>query len=504
MRPGGTERSEPHPDERNKQQEGSLDWREILCPDFRGSKRDAARKPWCGGAAVFCAWAYGVRFTTAGIARLREAIMVRAHGTPRRFTVVRPWGFVPTAFAVVGVALGSTLVACGDEPAALSVGPVSFTHTQLATVPPSAIETLVGITSIALATADDAVVDRAGALGDRARVEGLAAAALREVTLAASEVGDAQLEARYETAPAYELEVRHLIRLADRSLPDAERASARAEAEAALQRARAGEDFPTLAGEVSEEPGALERGGLLQPGREGTWVDEFWTAASALAPGQISGVVESVFGFHVLRLEDRRPIPFAELRDRVAADVAELLPPEAAQAFVDSIASGIDVDAAAVLAWDIGERTQDAGAGTSSAATALARWPGGSLSAEDMRLFVVTGSPQDVRDAAGPEDARVALARSVATTVALADVARARGLVADEGAIAEALDDFRVRAGGWAAILGLAGPSDPESVAARALAGLMVTGQNATVARGEMDQRAPLLRTFYPVVRATP
>ena len=67
-----------------------------------------------------------------------------------------------------------------------------------------------------------------------------------------------------------------------------------------------------------------------------------------------------------------------------------------------------------------------------------------------------------------------------------------------------ALDDFRVQAAGWAAILGLTGPSDPESVAGRALAGLMVTGQNATVARREMDQRAPLLRTFYPVVRATP
>lgn len=429
--------------------------------------------------------------------------MVRAHGTPRRSKPVRPWGFVPAAFAVVGATLGSALVACGEEPAALTVGPVSFTRTQLATVPPSAIETLVGITAIALATADDAVVERASAIGDRARIESLAAAALREVTLEAADVGDAQLEAHYETAPAYELEVRHLIRLADRALPDAERATARAEAEAALQRALAGEDFATLAGEVSEEPGALERGGLLQPGREGTWVDEFWTAASALAPGQISGVVESVFGFHVLKLEDRRPIPFVETRDRVAADVAELLPGDAAQAFVDSLAAEIEVDAAAVQAWSLGaDGAGDAAAATS--ASTLARWPGGSVSAEDVGLFVVTGSPQDVRDAAGSDDARVGLARSVAASMALAGVASNRGLTADEDAVATALDDFRIQAAGWAAILGLTGPSDPESVAGRALAGLMVTGQNATVARREMDQRAPLLRTFYPVVRATP
>ena len=61
-------------------------------------------------------------------------------------------------------------------------------------------------------------------------------------------------------------------------------------AEEARQRALAGEDFAALAGEYSEEPGAAERGGLLQPGREGTWVDPFWQAALALVP-RIDAVV---------------------------------------------------------------------------------------------------------------------------------------------------------------------------------------------------------------------
>ena len=78
---------------------------------------------------------------------------------------------------------------------------------------------------------------------------------------------------------------------------------------------------------MSEEPGAGDRGGLLRPAREGMWVDEFWAAAVALQPGEISGVVESTFGFHVLRLEDKQVVPFVEARDRVAARVAELVPP---------------------------------------------------------------------------------------------------------------------------------------------------------------------------------
>src|SRR5690606_13003901 len=61
-----------------------------------------------------------------------------------------------------------------------------------------------------------------------------------------------------------------------------------------------------------EEPGAARRGGLLQPGREGSWVAPFWLAAVALEPGEVSDVVETEYGYHVLKLESREPLPFSE------------------------------------------------------------------------------------------------------------------------------------------------------------------------------------------------
>lgn len=138
-------------------------------------------------------------------------------------------------------------------------------------------------------------------------------------------VDEAVLRAHYRNDPELELTVRHLLVFSDRAETEPTRARARARAEAALERIRAGEDLALVAAEVSEEPGAEARQGLLTPGREGAWVDEFWRAARALDPGQVSPVTETQYGFHVLRLEARDTVPFAEARTRVMLDVARQL-----------------------------------------------------------------------------------------------------------------------------------------------------------------------------------
>ena len=88
--------------------------------------------------------------------------------------------------------------------------------------------------------------------------------------------------------------------------PELDTKQLRAKAEEVLKRARAGEDFAKLAQEFSADPGSAGKGGDLGWFGLGVMVPEFEKAAFALRPGQISEVIETRFGFHIIKIEGRR------------------------------------------------------------------------------------------------------------------------------------------------------------------------------------------------------
>ena len=83
--------------------------------------------------------------------------------------------------------------------------------------------------------------------------------------------------------------------------------TARSLAEDLLARVRAGEDFAELAIQYSGDPGSAALGGDLGWFRRGRMVREFEETAFNLLDGQISDVVESDFGFHIIKVERMRP-----------------------------------------------------------------------------------------------------------------------------------------------------------------------------------------------------
>ena len=101
--------------------------------------------------------------------------------------------------------------------------------------------------------------------------------------------------------------------------------SSRAQAEKLLAELKAGANFEELAKAHSADPGSAAKGGDLGLFPKGRMVKPFEVAVDALQkPGDLSGVVQSDFGFHIIRLEERQPAgtkPFEEVREQLRAEV---------------------------------------------------------------------------------------------------------------------------------------------------------------------------------------
>jgi peptidyl-prolyl cis-trans isomerase C len=115
------------------------------------------------------------------------------------------------------------------------------------------------------------------------------------------------------------LRVSHILKRVEPGASPESRAAARAAIEALLEEAQSGADFATLARENSEDPGSASSGGEMVIAR-GQTVPPFEEAAFALEPGGLSPVVETQFGFHIIKLSERMAgelVPYEQVESRI-------------------------------------------------------------------------------------------------------------------------------------------------------------------------------------------
>jgi PPIC-type PPIASE domain len=391
--------------------------------------------------------------------------------------------------------LALAVAACGNAgPPPVSVGPVSYGEKQLLGLSVEQRHTLADLTAFALAVSDSTTDALGAPLRRRARDDRRLDILAANLLLADNGVGNDVLKARYMTNPDYELTVRHILFLCERWRSPAEKAAARAKAERALALVKGGADFARTAARLSEEPGAEGREGLLKPGRKGDWVDPFWNAASALEVGEISPVVETQYGFHVIKLENRTVVPFAEARSRIAREVARQIgdPDDALKAWMDSAGTKVEVSSDGLSA---------AAAPTADTSTTLARWPGGSLTLGEYLAWAASQPASWAGGGRGSDPSRFrasveALARR---RVALAEADR-QGVTVPAAEIKEIDRAWGDSTYQWAASLDFGYHLAPDQIAREALAAFGNAGQQAGLVRADLDERAPLLAARYDLV----
>ena len=132
----------------------------------------------------------------------------------------------------------------------------------------------------------------------------------------------------------------HILISVPKGADAATKAQARDKAEQVLKEVKGGGDFAALAKQHSADPGSAAKGGDLGFFQQGQMVGPFNDAAFSLAPGAISDLVETDFGFHIIKVAEKkegRTIPLEEVRPQVEQYLERLNRQEQTETFVNGL-----------------------------------------------------------------------------------------------------------------------------------------------------------------------
>lgn len=206
---------------------------------------------------------------------------------------------------------------------------------------------------------------------------------------------DAQLEEAWKTqGPGEEMRARHILLKVPSNATLPQRDDVRRAAEVIQREAAApGADFSALARRYSEDL-SKESGGDLGFFGRGIMVPQFEDAVLKLELGQVSPVIESPFGYHVIKLEERRIRPLGDERELFCQYLIQRARQIDIQDFVDSLRTAADLTVDDGAAAQVKEMAQ---AGSHSLTAGVVKWTlatfdGGQLTAADLR-YEMNASP---------------------------------------------------------------------------------------------------------------
>jgi len=129
----------------------------------------------------------------------------------------------------------------------------------------------------------------------------------------------------------------HILISSPAGAPEGDRKAARAKAEQVLAEVKAHPDqFAKLAEKYSQDPGSAKQGGDLGFFGRGAMVKPFEDAAFGMKPGELSGIVESDFGYHIIRLTDIKAQHTKSLEEATPDLLRELRTQKAAKKFAEA------------------------------------------------------------------------------------------------------------------------------------------------------------------------
>lgn len=231
--------------------------------------------------------------------------------------------------------------------------------------------------------------------------------------------------------PNAEVHARHILFQMPADASPAARDSVMAQARQVLQQARSGADFAQLAAQYSQEPGAADRGGDLGYFGPTDMVQPFAEAAFALSPGEISDLVETPFGIHIIKVEDKRLPEFEPMKDQFRQQVIQQRYAAAEDAYLTQLTEGkrLEVQEGAVdIARDLA-RKPGTQLNNRQAQRAMVSYTDGALTAGEYLALMQQRPPQDRGSVAGASDEQLRdWLRLLARDEILIEEAKAQGI----------------------------------------------------------------------------